>query len=86
MLDSGERRGVVENAYAPQVLSSGHLLFQRDETILIAPFDEEQLTVAGPAVPLVDEVRRDSVSAAIPTAELAVSRNGTRQAARLSSH
>ena len=77
ILDSGVRRVVVENAHAPQVLSSGHLLFQRAETILVAPFDEEQLTVTGPAVPLIDEVRRDSVNSPFPAAELAVSRSGT---------
>lgn len=77
ILTSQVRRVVVENAYAPQVLSNGHLLFQRAETILIAPFDEEQLTVTGPAVPLIDEVRRDGLIGAFPTAELAVSRSGT---------
>jgi len=77
ILNSQVRRVVVENARTPHVLSSGHLLFQRDETILIAPFDEEQLTVTGPAVPLIDEVRRDSLSNPYTTAELAVSRTGT---------
>ena len=77
ILNSQVRHVVVENARTPHVLSSGHLLFQRDEAILIAPFDEEQLTVTGPAVPLIDEVRRDSLSNPYTTAELAVSRTGT---------
>jgi Tol biopolymer transport system component len=77
-LGSGERRPVVENAYAPVALSSGHLLFQRGEATLIAPFDLEQLTVTGPAVPLVDAVRRDSLTTTgFPLAELVVSRSGT---------
>ena len=77
-LGSGERRTVVENAYAPVALSSGHLVFQRGEATLIAPFDLEQLTVTGPAVPLVDAVRRDSLTTTgFPLAELVVSRSGT---------
>jgi serine/threonine-protein kinase len=77
MLDSGARHTVVENARAPLVLGSGHLLFQRDEAILIAPFDSTRLNVSGSAVPLVDEVRRDTPISAFPMAELASSRSGT---------
>jgi hypothetical protein len=77
MLESGERRVVLENAGSPLVLGSGHLLFRRDDTILIAPFDEEKLKVTGPAVPLVDKVQRDAAASPIPQPELAVSRNGT---------
>ncbi len=76
-LGSGERRPVVENAYAPAVLDSGHLLFQRGEAILIAPFDLERLSLTGPAVPLVDAVRRDSAASSNPLAELAIARSGT---------
>ena len=76
ILDSGERRVVLENARAPAVLGNGHLLFQRDEAILIAPFDPERLTVTGPAVPLIDDVRRDSQNSSFPVAQLAASVNG----------
>jgi serine/threonine-protein kinase len=77
MLDSGERRRVIENAGRPVLLGSGHLLFQRDDAILIAPFDAERLTVTGPAVPLPDAVRRDSPGSPFPVAELAASSHGT---------
>jgi len=77
MLDSGERRVVVENADTPLVLSSGHLLFRRDEAILIAPFDAGRLTVTGPAVPLIDDVWRDSPFSPYQVPQLAVSRSGT---------
>jgi hypothetical protein len=77
MIGTGERRMVVENAYAPVVLSNGHLLFQRDDAILIAPFDATRLAVTGPAIPLIDEVRRDTPLSPYPAAELAVSRTGT---------
>ncbi|HXV64811.1 MAG TPA: protein kinase, partial [Vicinamibacteria bacterium] len=78
MRDSGERRVVIENGYAPKVLASRHLLFQRGESILVAPFDVDDLKVAGPSVPLVDAVRFDSASlSSIPLAQLAVSETGT---------
>jgi serine/threonine-protein kinase len=77
MLDSGERRVLVENAYGPHYLSSGHLLFQRDEAILVAPFDPARLVLTGPAVPLLDEIRRDAPASQGNVAQLAVSRSGT---------
>ena len=78
MRGSGERRLVVENAYAARVLASGHLLFLRAQAILVAPFDLDRLAVTGPAVPLVDAVRFDSLArSSMPLAQLAVSQTGT---------
>jgi len=76
-LETGERRVVVDRGGKPHLVGSGHLLFQRDETLLIAPFDAGGLTLAGPAVPLVDEVRRDGGDGAGLVPQLVVSRNGT---------
>jgi serine/threonine-protein kinase len=77
LLDSGERRVVLDNAAAPLV-SGGHLLFRRDDAILVAPFDTERLTVMGPSLPLIDEVRWDGpMSNPSPTPQVAVSRSGT---------
>jgi serine/threonine-protein kinase len=76
MLESGERHPVLDNARYPHVLDSGHLLFQRDDAVLVAPFDARGLTVTGPAVPLIDEVQHDQAGL-ISVAQLAVSRNGT---------
>ena len=73
-LETGERQVVVENARGPRYLASGHLVFRRDDVILVAPFDAARLAVTGPAVPLVDDVRRDRGTAG---AEMAVSRAGT---------
>jgi serine/threonine-protein kinase len=56
-------------------LSSGHLVFQRDGNILIAPFDATKLTVTGPAVSLLDKILQNSLL--IPVPEMAVSRSGT---------
>ena len=77
ILETGERRVVVENASSPHYLSSGHILFQRDETLLVAPFDAGRLTVTGPAIPLIDDVRGDRTDGSGPVPQLAVSRNGT---------
>jgi WD40 repeat protein len=76
-LDTGARQVVVDNAVSARYLDSGHLLFQRDEAILVAPFDRERLVLSGSAVPLVDAVRRDGASSEGRVAQLAVSRDGT---------
>jgi len=76
MRDSGERRVIIENAGMPIVLASGHLVFQRDTAVLVAPFDLDQLSVSGAAVPLVDAVRFDNPARPV-LAQLAVSGNGT---------
>ena len=77
ILNTGERRVVVENADNPHYLRSGHLLFQRNKSLLIAPFDAKRLKLTGPAIPLIDEVRRDGPTSDQFTAQLAVSWNGT---------
>jgi eukaryotic-like serine/threonine-protein kinase len=77
MLNTGERRIVVENADNPHYLRSGYLLFQRDKSLLIAPFDAKRLRLTGPAVPLIDQVRRDGSTSDQFIAQLAVSWNGT---------
>jgi serine/threonine-protein kinase len=71
MLDSGERRVVLDNASEPRYLNSGHLLFKRDEVLLVAPFDSKTLTLLGPEVPVVDKIRQEV------KAQLVVSPNGT---------
>ena len=73
ILETGERRLVLENARAARYLTSGHLLFMRGNVLLVAPFDPKKLALLGPAVPLVDEIRREG--AGVP--QLAVSPGGT---------
>lgn len=77
MLDTGARRIVLESAYNPHYLPSGHLVFQRDKGILIAPFEAKTLKLTGPAVPLIDEIRRDGLASDGSVAQFAISRNGT---------
>ncbi len=74
VLDTGERRVVVENARGPRYLVSGHLLFLRDDVLLIAPFDPGRLALAGPAVPVIDDVQ---IARPGSGAELVASSTGT---------
>jgi serine/threonine protein kinase len=76
-LDGTGRRVVLENASAARYLTSGHLVFQRDGVLLVAPFDSTALALTGPAVPLADDVRQDGPNADGPTPQLVVSRAGT---------
>jgi serine/threonine-protein kinase len=77
LLDTRERRVVLENAFAPRYLPSGHLLFQRDDAILVAPFDASRLVITGPPMPIADAIRRDGTASIGTRAQLAVSRSGT---------
>jgi Tol biopolymer transport system component len=76
-LDSNTRTRVLDNAAHPLVTPDGrHLLFERDGTLLVAPFDEAALAVTGPAVPILDEIGSDA-SGINTTPEWALSETGT---------
>jgi len=77
LLDSGERRVVLDNASGAHVLASGHLLFQRDTTVMLAPFDVDTLTVTGPAVAVPEAIGMDSTYTPFPQAQMAVAGNGS---------
>lgn len=78
-LATGERRPILDDASMAHYLPSGHLLFQRGETTLVAPFDPASLTLTGSAIPLTDRVNGDTGSGnangGVP--QLAVARSGT---------
>ena len=74
LLDTGERRVVVENARGPVYLTSGHLMFLRDDVVLVAAFDAARLALTGPAVPILDDIRRDRSTRS--GAEVVVSASG----------
>ncbi len=78
LLDSGERRVVLDNASGAHVLASGHVLFQRDTTVMLAPFDFDTLTVTGAAVAVPEAIGTDSPQvSSYPHAQLAVARDGS---------
>ena len=76
-LDSHERTVLVENARLPRYVASGHLLFQRDDGVFVAPVDKKTLKVTGPVVPLKERIRREGQFSAGDYAQLAISANGT---------
>jgi Tol biopolymer transport system component len=56
-LPSG-RRGRVTPGFAPRLAASGHMLLSRGANLLGAVFDPARMTLAGPAVPLVEGIAR----------------------------
>ena len=53
---TGETKDLVDNATFPIYAHSGHLLFVRESTLMAVPFDVHDLSIKGPAVPLVEDV------------------------------
>ena len=70
-LETGEHRFVVEGSDG-QYVESGHLLFERDNAALVAPFDPVKAEVIGPQEPVPHDIEIDNLGAL--TAE--VSPNG----------
>jgi len=56
-LATGRIQPVVDGAYAARYASSGHLLFMREDTLMAAPFDAEEVEVTGEAVAVVPDLR-----------------------------
>jgi Tol biopolymer transport system component len=77
-LATGERKEILDDASMAHYLPSGHLVFQRGETTLVAPFDPVSQTLTGSAIPLTDRVNGDTGSGnangGVP--QLAVARSG----------
>ena len=61
-LPAGSRKVLMQNAYYGRYVASGHLLFFRDRTLYAAPFDAGTLDVTGPAVPVIEGVRSNSIA------------------------
>jgi serine/threonine protein kinase/Tol biopolymer transport system component len=55
-IGSGGRRTVISGGTYPRYASSGHLLYAHEGSLMAAPFDPQQLTATGKAVPVVDGV------------------------------
>jgi len=56
ILASGDRKVLVNAAFDPHYLPSGHLMYATGHTIVAAPFDANRLELTGPAVTLVEDV------------------------------
>jgi serine/threonine-protein kinase len=70
--DTKARAPLIENASAPILTASGHLLFGRDDRVMVAPFDASRRAV-GTASPLPESVVMDQFG----VSQLAVSPSGT---------
>jgi serine/threonine-protein kinase len=55
-LATGERHTVVERASLPLYAASGHLVFLRDDRMVVAPFDTARLQLTGPATQLLESL------------------------------
>jgi serine/threonine-protein kinase len=75
--DGSGRHVVLENASTPHYVAPGYLLFQRDDLVMLAPFDGKRGVVTGPAAPLNDAIHRDGSTSDGPIAQIAASAAGT---------
>ncbi len=55
-LDTGERKMLIEDAFQPTYLPTGHLVFGRGSSLLAVPFDLSSLSVTGTPITLVEGV------------------------------
>ena len=61
---SGERRNLVQGGTQPHYAPSGHLIYARGGSLMAVPFDPQQLTASGTAIPVMDGVLQSPVSGA----------------------
>ncbi len=73
-LSSGEVKQHVVDGSSARYVESGHLVFLREGTLYAAPFDVKRLELAGPAVPVVQDVTMDQTTHA---GYYSVARDGT---------
>jgi Tol biopolymer transport system component len=85
-LDSPKRTHLVD-ALSSAEYGSGHLLFQRDGTLMAQPFDEKAGRIAGDAIPLVERVMYNGnsgrVAASVSSSGNLVYRRGASELSRL---
>jgi serine/threonine protein kinase/Tol biopolymer transport system component len=63
-LETGEKRILIKDASTsrllqPRYASSGHIVFEREGSLLAVPFDPDRLEIAGSAFPVLEGVRRE---------------------------
>jgi len=61
-VDGGAPRLLFEDAVRPLYVASGHLLFQRNETLMAVAFDPQRLRVLGSPIPVVEGLRSKNYS------------------------
>ncbi len=73
MLDTGERRVLIEGGSHPRYVPTGHLVYARKATLMAVPLDLQRLQVRGAPVPILDSVFQRDTGAA----EYAFDRRGS---------
>ena len=74
IIESGERRPMIERAAYARYVPSGHLLFVRGGTLFAVPFDAERLRVTGEPLIMVEGILHNASNG---IAQFAVSDEGT---------
>ncbi len=73
-LDSFEGKQIIERGTSPRYVRSGHVVFARPGRLFAVPFDIKTREVTGSPVPVIDDVRTESVNR---SAQFTVSDDGT---------
>src|SRR5262249_14308227 len=55
-LKTGERKPLIQGGTSPHYLSPGYLVYAQGGRLLAVPFDMRRLEIAGPAVPILEDV------------------------------
>ncbi len=61
-LDTGERKVLIEDAFQPSYLPTGHLVFGRGSSLLAVPFDLASLSVTGTPITVIEGVHDIALS------------------------
>ena len=79
LLQTGERKVLVDGGTDARYLPTGHLVFGQQIRLLAVPFDLSSLEVAGSPVPVVEGIRRDLNTFGEPRAglHLSISQQGS---------
>jgi Tol biopolymer transport system component len=75
-LDSSEPRRLLLAGVRQARYAAGHLLFVRDGTLMVQPFDPDRLMLSGSPMPIIEDVRSTRAGATGPTAAYSVSHQG----------
>jgi serine/threonine protein kinase/Tol biopolymer transport system component len=65
VVETGERRKVMQGASFVQVSPSGHLIYAKGGSIFAAPFDSRSLSISGAAVQVLQGVATDTTTGAV---------------------
>jgi hypothetical protein len=77
LLETGERRDLVQTGIFPRYAPSGHLVYLQGANLMAAPFDAQRLAITGAAVPVIQGVRSTGGAGIGGSAQYAFSSTGS---------